>query len=155
MQIALRERNRDAVGVQGVVHHFRGAVGVGNALGGKDVLLHDDIDTTVAKLSKHHIDAFIRLHDFASVGVFFAHHLQGFNQDIARLLQIGAVGHTYMQLEELVGVALGEVGEALGKQRCVEEGNGDTVDGLHLGALVIDIGNRTAHAVALNPVANP
>ena len=49
VQIALRERDLDAVGVQGVVHDFRGTVGIGDALGGQDVLLHYDVDTTVAK----------------------------------------------------------------------------------------------------------
>ena len=118
-------------------------------------MLHYYINATVAKRSKYHIDAFLRLHDFPPVGIFGAHHLHGFNKDFACMLQVGAVGHAHMQLEALVGVALGEVGETLGKQRRVEEGNSNTVVGLHKGGLVIDVGDRTAHAIALNPVANP
>ena len=49
VQIALRERDLDAVGVQGVVHDFRGTVGIGDTLGGQDVLLHYDVDTADAK----------------------------------------------------------------------------------------------------------
>ena len=60
-----------------------------------------------------------------------------------------------MQLEAFVRVALGKVGETLGKQRSVEEGDGDAVDGLYLRALVIDVSDRTANAITLNPVANP
>jgi len=60
-----------------------------------------------------------------------------------------------MQLEALVGIAFGKVGETLGKQRGVEERDGDTVDGLYLRALVIDISDRTANAITLNPVTNP
>ena len=60
-----------------------------------------------------------------------------------------------MQLEALVGVALGEVGETLGEQRSIEEGDGDAVVGLYLCALVIDVGDRTTHTITLNPVAYP
>ena len=55
VNIALREWNRYAGGVQGVVDYFLSIAGVGDALGGQDVLLHYYVNTAVAKFSKHHI----------------------------------------------------------------------------------------------------
>ena len=49
MNIALRERNLDTIGIQGVVHDFRGSVGIGDAFGSQDLLLHYDIHSAVAE----------------------------------------------------------------------------------------------------------
>ena len=154
VNVALWEWDGDAIGVQCVVNHFLGAVGVSDALRRKDELLHTDFDAAVAKLAEYHINAFLRLHHIAPVGILGAQHLHGLQNDFTHALDVGAVGHAHCYLEEFVGVALGQVGETLGEQVGIEEGNRRAIDGLHLGALVTDVGDRSAHAIALNPVAD-
>ena len=56
VDVALREWDGDAIGVQCVVNHFLGAVGVSDALRRKDELLHTDFDAAVAKLAEYHIN---------------------------------------------------------------------------------------------------
>ena len=57
MNISLRERDSDAVGIQCVVDDLFGAVGIVATLVRQDVLLYRDLHRALAKVAKHHADA--------------------------------------------------------------------------------------------------
>ena len=71
------------------------------------------------------------------------------------MLHRGSVSHTHGDNRQLIRVVTRQVVEVLAKERRVEERHLRTFDGLCLYTLIIDGCHLTAHAFALNPVANP
>ena len=152
--IALREGDGDAVVVQGVVDQLLGTVDVTDTLHHQHLLLHGDGDRAVVHVLQRDGDAAFRIYDVAPERVLGAKRFQGLAQHLADPLDISAISHAHGDLHELVGVVAGEVAEVLGKQCGVQEGHLGTIDGLDLGALVADMGDLAADAVANDPVAD-
>ena len=155
MQIPLRERNGDAILVEGVVDHFLGLIPVLDMLCGKHILFDGNIHGAFTEFPEADVDAKTRIHHVPAILVLGLHYLHGLLQHGTHLLYIRSIGHAHQDIEELVRIALGEVGEALAEEGGIEEGHRGGFLGLYLGALVIDVHNLSADSFALNPVAHP
>ena len=154
MHIALRERNRDAVFVQSIVDQLFGTVNITDALRHKHLLLHGKGDRTVVHLLQRDGDAALRVHNVATKGVLVLQRLQGLSQQFTHTLDVGAIGHAYRNLDELLPMVARKVTEVLGKQGGVEERHLCPIDGLNLRALVANMSYLASDAVADNPVAD-
>ena len=155
MQVALRERNLDAVVVQGIVDEFLGTRRIGVVLLHRDALEDGQVHAVVAEVVETHLDAEVRIHDVAPVDILDQERLQRVLDDFPDGVHIDPVLDAHGDGDQLVGVVLREVLEVLVEQGRVREGHDGTVGGDDLGALVGDGIHPAADAFALDEIAHP
>ena len=154
MYITLREGDGDASGGEGFINHLLGTVHVADTLSHQHILLHFDVNSTVAHIANHHIEAVLGIHNLATVMILGTHLLHTLHQYLAHLLDIGTISHAHGDDGKLVRVVARQVVEVLTKERRVEERHLRTLDGLCLYALIVDGCHLAADTVAFNLVAH-
>ena len=117
MQVALRERNLDAVVVQGIVDEFLGTRRIGVVLLHRDALEDGQVHAVVAEVVEPHLDAEVRVHDFTPIDIPDQERLQRVLDDLADGVHIDPVLDAHGDGDQLVGVVLREVLEVLVEPR--------------------------------------
>ena len=140
--------------MEGVVDGFFGAGGEGVV--GFDGGVEDDgqVDGAVAEVLEPDVDREGRVHDVAADLVLGHQRLEGLQDDLAGLFEVGAVADGDEDLDELVVAAGVQVAELLREQVGVGEGDQGAVLILDLRGLVAHALDDAADAVAGDLVAD-
>ena len=118
VEVALGEGDGDVVAVEGVVDGFLDATREGVLLLDEHPDVDEEVDAAVAEVGEDNADGAVGIYGgFARGGGVVADGLQGLDEEVAYVVDVGAVGNAHGELDELVAVVAGEVLEVL-----VEEG---------------------------------
>lgn len=148
MNVLLRERNLDVVGVEGVIDAFNEVTDDESVLDDIDPTEQFEVERAVAELGKHHF------HRPRGVYILVVKSPDGLLNHIADLLGIAAVSHAEGHCGKDIAVVTGEILIVLGEQLGVLEGYYGAVDGLNERAGIADAADFALDTVAFHPVAN-
>ena len=109
MNVALRERNNNAVSVQSVVNSLEAASLHPVLLSHIGPKRDKKIDTAFSKFGDDHLHPLIGIDGESSVVEFVVAGINSVGNNLARLVNIGSVSDTDVQRQELVFVVSGEV----------------------------------------------
>ena len=145
--------NLDIIGYQCIVNDFRGPGDKDGHFFHKHLLADDDLDAVFFKTGNHDTDAKIRIEDVAVVFVLVVQRGDGFRDQLADCVDVGAEIDDDGNPDELIGSALAQVREIVAEELVVVKIDGFPVRGLDFRILIADFRNPAPDSVDFDDVA--